>query len=134
MAVAVAVAVAVAEAATVLVALLVAVAGVVAVEDAVAVGCVVAVGDDVAVGCTPVGVASWPVSGILPRPCAFSDEITAPARPSLAAIDASMWLPLRARIWSKIRRPLIGSQSVHWSPAVAFLKVPFLYSGLRIES
>src|SRR5437764_1445715 len=34
--------------------------------------------------------------------------------------------PFLKRIWSKIRRPLMGSQSVHWSPDFAFLKVPFL--------
>ena len=74
---------------------------------------------------TPVGVASWPVSGIGFRPWALSDAITAPARPSLAASTPSILLLLRASIWSKICRPLIGSQSVHWSPACAFLKVPF---------
>ena len=74
---------------------------------------------------TPVGVASWPVSGIGFRPWAFSDAITAPASPSLAAIEPLMSLLFRASIWSKIWRPLIGSQSVNWSPAFALTRVPF---------
>ena len=75
---------------------------------------------------TPVGVASWPVTGIGLSPCAFSDEMIAPARPSFAAIEPLILLPLRARIWSKIRRPMVAFHCVHWSPAFAFLKVPFL--------
>src|SRR5919204_338271 len=47
--------------------------------------------------CTPVGVASWPVSGIGFSPCALRDAITAPARPSARFVIAA---PEAGSSWS----------------------------------
>ena len=82
--------------------------------------------------CTPCAVASWPVTGIGLKLAAFSAEIAALPRPSLAAATPWMlffvWVSMPSKIVSAFWLSHCGTD---WSGP--FFNVPFLYFGFRIE-